>query len=676
MGAEEQQQELLGALKALGGSAGNRRLRELLGWDEVCYDAVKAQLLASGKLVPGRGRGGSVSLTNGDSATHPAAPSPEPSSKTMPSHQAAASPASQPTGKQNLSAFIWSVADLLRGDYKQSDYGKVILPFTVLRRLDCVLEPTKDAVLAEKALREGQGLDPEPFLLRVAGQAFCNTSALSMKRLMGDQDNIGENLRSYIQAFTPEVRDIFESFEFHLQVDKLDKAGLLYMVSERFAQIDLHPETVSNAEMGLVFEELIRKFAELSNETAGEHFTPREVIRLMVNLIFIEDDQALTQSGIVRSLYDPTAGTGGMLSVAEEHLVGMNPSARLVLSGQELNPESYAICKADMLIKGQDIKNIRFGNTLSDDQLGDQKYDYMLSNPPFGVEWKKIQKEVQREADTLGYAGRFGPGLPRVSDGSLLFLLHLISKMRPAKDGGSRFGIVLNGSPLFTGGAGSGESEIRRYVLENDLVEAIIGLPTDMFYNTGISTYIWILSNRKPDERKGKVQLIDASSFWQKMRKSLGSKRKELSPEHIDAITRLFGSFEEAEQDGKPISKIFRNEDFGYRTITVERPLHDEAGNMVLGQRGKAKGQPQADTSLRDTENVPLCEDVQTYFEREVLPHVPDAWIDHDKTKLGYEIPFNRHFYVFTPPRPLEVIDAELQQVTDRILAMIGGLSA
>ena len=680
MGVDEQQQELLGALEALGGAAGNGRLRDLLGWDEATYEAVKGPLVASGRLQPGRGRGGSVSLAghspSGDADTASTAAAAVRARAATGGPPAAADPGPQPTGKQNLSAFIWGVADLLRGDYKQSDYGKVILPFTVLRRLDCVLEPSKESVLAEKELREGQGLDPEPFLLRVAGQAFCNTSALSMKRLMGDQDNIGENLRSYIQAFTPAVRDIFESFEFHLQVDRLEKAGLLYMVCERFAQIDLHPETVSNAEMGLVFEELIRKFAELSNETAGEHFTPREVIKLMVNLIFIEDDQALTQQGIVRSLYDPTAGTGGMLSVAEEHLVGMNPSARLVLSGQELNPESYAICKADMLIKGQDIKNIRFGNTLSDDQLGDQKYDYMLSNPPFGVEWKKIQKEVQREADQQGYAGRFGPGLPRVSDGSLLFLLHLISKMRPAKDGGSRVGIVLNGSPLFTGGAGSGESEIRRYVLENDLLEAIIALPTDMFYNTGISTYIWILSNRKPDERKGKVQLIDASSFWQKMRKSLGSKRKELSPEHIDAITRLFGSFEEAEQDGKPISRIFRNEDFGYRTITVERPLRDEAGNVVLGQRGKAKGQPQADSSLRDTENVPLSEDVQTYFEREVLPHVPDAWIDHDKTKVGYEIPFNRHFYVFTPPRPLEVIDAELKQVTDRILAMIGGLSA
>ncbi|MFN7897669.1 MAG: N-6 DNA methylase, partial [Cyanobacteriota bacterium] len=411
MAADDQQLELLGALEALGGTAGNGKLRELLGWDEDTYEAVKEVLVASSQLQTGRGRGGSVSLADEAVAGSSAAAHRRPNaSPRTPRTVSPPTPDPQPSGKQNLSAFIWSVADLLRGDYKQSDYGKVILPFTVLRRLDCVLEPSKEAVMAEKELREGQGLDPEPFLLRVAGQAFCNTSALSMKRLMGDQDNIGENLRSYIQAFTPAVRDIFESFEFHLQVDKLDKAGLLYMVCERFAQIDLHPETVSNAEMGLVFEELIRKFAELSNETAGEHFTPREVIKLMVNLIFIEDDQALTQSGIVRSLYDPTAGTGGMLSVAEEHLVGMNPSARLVLSGQELNPESYAICKADMLIKGQDIKNIRFGNTLADDQLGDQKYDYMLSNPPFGVEWKKIQKEVQKEADTLGFAGRFGPG--------------------------------------------------------------------------------------------------------------------------------------------------------------------------------------------------------------------------------------------------------------------------
>ncbi len=551
----------------------------------------------------------------------------------------------------------------------------MILPFTVLRRLDCVLEATKSAVLVELAKRERAGLNPEPFLLRKSGQFFYNTSPLDLKKLMGDQDHIGENLRAYMQAFSPAVRDIFESFDFHTQIDRLAKSGLLYLVTEKFANIDLHPAAVSNAQMGAVFEELIRKFAELSNETAGEHFTPREVIRLMVNLLFIEDDDALAKPGVVRSLYDPTAGTGGMLSVAGEHLAGLNPDARLVMYGQELNPESYAICKADMLIKGQDIANIIFGNTLSADGLPGKHFDYMLSNPPFGVEWKKIEKEIRKEAEQMGYNGRFGPGLPRVSDGSLLFLLHLISKMRPAVDGGSRFGIVLNGSPLFTGGAGSGESEIRRYVLENDLVEAIIGLPTDMFYNTGISTYVWIVSNRKPAARKGKIQLIDASGFWQKMRKSLGSKRKELSPDHIDDITRLFGRFEEGSRDGVPISRIFRNEDFGYRTITVERPERDAAGKVVLGTKGKGKGQPVADAALRDTENVPLAEDVDAYFNREVLPHAPDAWIDHEKTKVGYEIPFNRHFYVFKPPRPLSEIDAELKIVTDRILAMIGGLT-
>ncbi len=575
----------------------------------------------------------------------------------------------------NLSSFIWSVADLLRGDYKQSEYGKVILPFTVLRRLDCVLEATKPAVLAEKEKREKAGLNPEPFLLRTSKQLFYNTSPLDLKKLMGDQDHIGENLRAYMQAFSPAVRDIFESFEFHTQIDKLAKSGLLYLVTEKFANIDLHPAAVSNAQMGAVFEELIRKFAELSNETAGEHFTPREVIRLMVNLLFIEDDQALTKPGVVRSLYDPTAGTGGMLSVAGEHLASLNPDARLVMYGQELNPESYAICKADMLIKGQDIANIIFGNTLSADGLLGKLFDYMLSNPPFGVEWKKIEKEIRKEFEQMGFNGRFGPGLPRVSDGSLLFLLHLVSKMRPAVDGGSRFGIVLNGSPLFTGGAGSGESEIRRYMLENDLVEAIIGLPTDMFYNTGISTYVWIVSNRKPAARRGKLQLIDASSFWQKMRKSLGSKRKELSPEHIGDITRLFGQFEESTRGGVPISRIFRNEDFGYRTITVERPERDAAGKIVLGTKGKGKGKPVPDAALRDTENVPLSEDVETYFKREVLPHAPDAWIDHDKTRIGYEIPFNRHFYVFKPPRPLAEIDAELKGVTDRILSMIGGLT-
>lgn len=579
--------------------------------------------------------------------------------------------------QQTLSAFIWSVADLLRGDYKQSDYGKVILPFTVLRRLDCVLADSKRAVLAELAAKEKQGVNPEPFLLRKSGQSFYNTSALDLKTLLGDQDHIAQNLYSYVQAFSPAVRDVFERFEFHTQVERLAKAGLLYQVTEKFAQIDLHPDRVSNMQMGLVFEELIRKFSEISNETAGEHFTPREVIRLMVNLIFIEDDDILSKPGVVRTIYDPTAGTGGMLSVAGEYLAEHNPQARLTVFGQELNPESYAICKADMLIKGQDVANIAFGNTLSDDGHAAKHFDYMLSNPPFGVEWKKVEKEVRKEHEQQGYNGRFGPGLPRVSDGSMLFLLHLISKIRPAQEGGSRFGIVLNGSPLFTGSAGSGESEIRRYVLENDLLEAIVGLPTDMFYNTGIATYVWIISNRKPEARKGKVQLIDASGMWQKMRKSLGSKRKELSDAHIEHITRLFGDFVEAQDaEGKPLSRIFDNEDFGYHSITVERPLRDEHGQIVLGSKGKQKGKPQADTSLRDTENVPYTEDVMAYFQREVLPHAPDAWIDPDKTKVGYEIPFNRHFYVFKPPRPLAEIDAELKQTTDRILDMIKGLSA
>ena len=455
---------------------------------------------------------------------------------------------------QSLSAFIWSVADLLRGDYKQSEYGRTILPFTVLRRLDCVLEPTKEAVL--EAAGKGK---PDPILLRASGNTFFNRSPLDLVKLIGDQDNIATNLLSYVQGFSPEVRDIFEQFEFAAQIDRLAKNGLLYQVTERFAGIDLHPDRVDNNQMGQVFEELIRRFAEISNETAGEHFTPREVIRLMVNLIFVEDDHVLSKPSVVRTIYDPTAGTGGMLSIAGEYLHEHNPQAHLTMSGQELNPESYAICKADMLIKGQDIKKIVQGNTLSDDGHPHEKFDYMLS------------------------------------------------KMRTKAEGGCRFGIVLNGSPLFTGAAGSGESEIRRYVLENDLVEAIIALPTDMFYNTGIATYVWVLSNKKPAERKGKVQLIDASSFWQKMRKSLGSKRKQMSEDQIDEVTQMFGAFVEAEvatvldADGKevsrhvvsegeaapaapeggkvkvaPLSRIFDNQSFGYQTITVERPQLDE----------------------------------------------------------------------------------------------------
>lgn len=614
---------------------------------------------------------------------------------------------------QTLSAFIWSVADLLRGDYKPAEYGKVILPFTVLRRLDAVLAPTKEAVLAAAKEHATSGLNPTVFLKRAAKQTFFNTSPMDMKKLLGDPSNVARNLSAYVEGFSDEVKDIFEKFEFAVQIDRLSKAKLLFQVAERFANVDLHPDRVSNADMGLVFEELIRKFAEASNETAGDHFTPREVIRLMVDLLYVEDHDDLSRPSVVRTIYDPTAGTGGMLSVAEEHLIGtadrrgMNPTAKLRMYGQELNPESYAICKADMLIKGQDVSNIKFGNTLSEDGHAAETFDYMLANPPFGVEWKKVEKEVRREHEQLGYAGRFGPGLPRVSDGSLLFLLHMLSKMRPATEGGCRFGIVLNNSPLFTGGAGSGESEIRRYLLENDLVEAIVALPTDMFFNTGIATYVWIVTNRKPDHRTGQVQLIDGSSFWRKMRKSLGSKRKELGQEHIDEIVRLFGRFEVADlatvldAEGKvdsrtvvhegerapeapvggqvkraPVSRVFRNEDFGYRTITVERPLRDDAGRVVLFEKGRKKGQPQPDSAFRDTENVPLAEDVQVYFDREVKPHAPDAWIDPEKTKVGYEIPFNRTFYVYEPPRPLEAIDADLKRVTERITAMIADHAA
>ncbi|SFL12194.1 type I restriction-modification system subunit M [Falsiroseomonas stagni] len=607
---------------------------------------------------------------------------------------------------QSLSALIWSVADLLRGDYKPYEYGKVILPFTVLRRLDCVLAPSKAAVLAEQAARQAKGINPEPFLLRLTGVPFANTSPLDLKLLLGDQDNIAINLTAYLQGFSPAVRDIFERFLFADQIERLKKAGLLYQITEKFLGFDLGPDRVSNRDMGLMFEELIRKFSDFSNEQAAEQFTPRDVITLIVNLLFIEDSDILSPgTAAVRTVYDPTAGTGGMLSEAERHLRAHNPAASLTLFGQELNDEAYAICKADMLIKGQDVRNILPGNTLSADGHPTQKFDYMLSNPPFGVEWKKVEKEVRREHEQLGHAGRFGAGLPRISDGSLLFLLHLLSKMRPAKDGGSRIGIVLNGSPLFTGGAGSGESEIRRHVLENDLVEAIIALPTDMFFNTGIATYVWVLSNRKPDHRRGLVQLIDASALWQKMRKSLGSKRREMAEADVDAVTRLFGDCVEAQlatvttangrvtrmvvRDGEalpptpeggsvkltPMSRLFRTEAFGYRSITVERPLRDAAGQVVLGQKGKAKGKPQPDPALRDTENVPLTEDVETYFAREVLPHAPDAWIDHDKTRTGYEIPFNRHFYVFEPPRPLAAIDADLKHVTDRILTMIAGLA-
>lgn len=647
----------------------------------------------------------------------------------------------------NNANLVWSIANILRGTYKPAQYGSVILPFTILRRLDCVLADTKDAVLKEAEAKKDLNIPLDAFLQKASGHNFFNTALFNFAKLLDDPANIKANILNYVQGFSENTRDIFERFEFYKTLEKLDNSDLLYHVTKDFAGIDLHPETISNFEMGLMFEELIRRFSEASNETAGEHFTPREVIQLMVQLLLNYDDDVLTKEGIVRSVYDPTAGTGGMLTVAQEHLRSLNPSASLVAYGQEINDESYAICKSDLLIKGQDISKITVGDTLANDQNIGQQFDFMLSNPPFGVEWKKIQPQIQKEHELHGFEGRFGPGLPRVSDGSLLFLLHLVRKMRPSYEGGSRIGIVLNGSPLFTGGAGSGESEIRKYLIENDLVEAIIALPTDMFYNTGIATYIWILSNgkkQKHPERVGKIQLINGINFFQKMRKSLGSKRKELGPNDIANIVQLYGAFE----DNEETSKIFNNQDFGYSTITVERPLklnfaltperisavleqkpveklsdHDkqllektltqlgdrdtklwknrevflkvlkpalaDAGLKLgapvlkaviagLSERDEtadtckgSKGTPEADTDLRDTENVPLSENIKEYFEREVLPHVPDAWIDETKTKTGYEIPFTRHFYKYVAPRPLEEIDADLNKLISEINTLL-----
>ncbi len=578
----------------------------------------------------------------------------------------------------NLSSFIWSVADLLRGSYRQSDYGKVILPFTVLRRLDCILEPTKEKVLEEFKKRTAEGVDPTPFLTRIAKQSFYNSSPLDLNKALAQPAQIKANLLSYINGFSSNVGDIFEKYEFDDQIDKLANADLLFLVAKKFSEIDLHPNQVSNADMGLIFEELIRKFAELSNETAGEHFTPREVIRLMVDLLFYGDSEALSKPGVIRTLYDPTAGTGGMLSIAEEYLTGangLNPDATLIVSGQELNPESYAICKGDMLIKGQDVSNIKFGDTLKNDGHAGAKFDYGLSNPPFGVEWKKSEKEVKEEHERLGFAGRFGPGLPRISDGSLLFLLHLISKMREPEKGGGRIAIVLNGSPLFTGGAGSGESEIRKWIIEQDLLETIIGLPTDMFYNTGIATFIWVLSNHKESKRKGKIQLIDATNMYQRMRKALGSKRKELTSEHIKQIIDLYAECENGQTKDLAISKIFENKEFGYTAVTVERPIVDESGKIILGEKGKLKGKPQPDSSKREIENIPLQEDLEKYFAKEVKSYYPDAWIDYSKSKIGYEIPFTRHFYVYKPPRSLAEIDDDLKSVTKNILKMIDDFS-
>ncbi|HCH0378035.1 TPA: SAM-dependent DNA methyltransferase [Vibrio parahaemolyticus] len=758
-------------------------------------------------------------------------------------------------------AFIWSVADLLRGDFKQSQYGRVILPFTLLRRLECVLEPSKDAVVAEHERIKAMNLPEEAqekFLLRATqspvqpdGLSFFNTSPMNLGKM--GQSNIKANLEKYVQSFSKDAREIFEHFKFDEFVGLLEDANLLYKVVKKFATTDLSPNSISNHDMGLVFEELIRRFAEGSNETAGEHFTPRDIVRLTTSLVFMEDDEALTKDGIIRTIYDPTAGTGGFLSSGMEYVHELNPKAVMRAFGQELNPESYAICKADMLIKGQDVSRIKLGNTLSNDQLPADQFDYMLSNPPFGVDWKKIEGEIKDEHQQKGFDGRFGAGLPRVSDGSLLFLMHLISKMRDKKNvdnkviDGGRIGIILNGSPLFTGGAGSGESEIRRYILESDLLEAIVALPTDMFYNTGIATYVWVLSNKKDPVRKGKVQLINGANLSTKMRKSLGSKRHYLTDEEIRTITKNFGDFEEIDtltKDGVTdnqkhfASKIFDTHEFGYRRLTIERPLRlsaqitdaaveslrfapkpfnavmqavfeqfgtewnegtygalieveaevralikadfpelkekqikdvldsklwlsqktlmdnakalqiavgdnlggraqqsDDFNQFELTLKGafKATGikfdakqkkqfidaitwknqdaepvikkvlkedaQPlygafdykgkvvefQQDGDLRDNENVPLDPSVSTstliesYFKREVQPHVADAWINADKRDdkdneiglVGYEIPFNRHFYVYQPPRALEAIDADLDAVSADIMKLL-----
>jgi len=660
---------------------------------------------------------------------------------------------------RNHAAFIWSVADLLRGDYKQSEYGKVILPLTVIRRLDCVLERTKEVVLARARVLEARGIDnPGPALEGAAEQQFYNVSPLTFKKLLDDPSTIADSLSLYIGGFSENAKDVIDKFEFGTQVERMRRGNLLYQVVGKFADIDLHPEVVSNIEMGYLYEELIRKFSELSNETAGEHFTPREVIRLMVNLLFIDDADILTKPGIVKTLCDPACGTGGMLSVAEDHLRNLNPQARLEVFGQELNAETYAVCRSDMMLKGQDASHIAFGNSFSEDHHEGERFDYLLANPPFGVEWKKVEDVVRKEAQTKGFNGRFGAGLPRINDGSFLFLQHMVSKMKRPEDGGSRLAIVFNGSPLFTGAAGSGESEIRRWIIENDWLEAVVALPDQLFYNTGISTYFLVVTNRKAPERRGKVQLVDAREFFVKMRKSFGEKRKEISEKQIEEITRLYGDFVEGEK-----VRIFPNEAFGFLRITVERPLRlrwevtedaiaavkamkqlqklepDVVASLVEGlerRRGASfvterdamqglgsafaalglsqavqkmvisalavrdetapivsdrKGNPEPDPELRDSENVPLpavpvsfVDDpserfksleyrsaVDDYVREEVVPYVPDAWVDHERTKVGYEIPLTRHFYRYVPPRPLVEIDAEIKALEDEIQRLL-----
>lgn len=696
---------------------------------------------------------------------------------------------------QDLSNFIFSIANILRGPYRPPQYRKVMLPMTVLRRLDCVLEPTKDKVLEQHKVLKARKHDDATIEKTIRHRfklPFFNTSKFTFQKLLGDSDHIAYNLVAYMKGFSKQARDILAHFEFEQEIEKLDKANRLFEVVKQFAAVDLHPDKVPNTAMGHVFEDLVRRFNEAANEEAGDHFTPREVIRLMVHVLFSPDDEVFTQKGKVVTLYDPCCGTGGMLSVSDEYVREHAPGLKLTTFGQEYNDESYAICGSDLMIKGEDPSHVVFGDTLGDgktrDGFPDKKFHYMLSNPPFGVEWKPEEDAVTREHEDLGFKGRFGPGLPRINDGALLFLLHMMSKMRTPDDGGSRIGIVFNGSPLFTGDAGSGESEIRRWIIENDYLEAIVALPDQMFYNTGIYTYVWVITNRKEKPRKGKVQLVNATGLYQKMRKSLGNKRNEMSEAHIDTVTRLYADFKEGEH-----CKIFRNQEFGYIKLTVERPLRlnfqaslerierlkeqgafqalaeskkrkDKKGIeaeiaagkalqaailKVLGKLNPAKlykdraefapamddalertglklsapvrkailsalserddtaticrekddpkGAPEPDPDLRDTENVPLPSDCKlplplaygdkpdpdevvkrvrahcdAYFEQEVKPHVPNAWVDYSKTKVGFEIPFNRHFYKYQPPRPLEEIEADIKALEADIIRMLG----
>ncbi len=660
--------------------------------------------------------------------------------------------------------FIWSVADLLRGPYRPNQYKNVMLPLTVLRRLDCLLQPTKDKVLQRKKQLEGGKIkDIEPVLCRITGVPFCNTSRFTFEKLKGDPNNIAANLTNYIKGFSSRAREIIEHFGFEDQIAKLDKSDRLYLIVSRFCEIDLHPDTVPNIEMGYIFEELIRRFNEASNEEAGDHFTPREVITLMVHLLFSPDSDTLTTKGIVKTLYDPACGTGGMLSVSERYVREHNPDAYLEVFGQDYNEQSYAICGSDMMIKGQNIEHIACDDIFTDDNFLNKSFDYMLANPPFGVEWKPQADHVKREHEEKGFDGRFGAGLPRINDGSLLFLQHMISKMKTPEQGGTRLAIVFNGSPLFTGGAGSGESDIRRWIIENDWLEAIVALPDQLFYNTGINTYLWIVTNRKEPHRRGKIQLVDATGFYKKMRKSLGNKRNEIGEEQCEEIMRIYGMMDDGCEDGSEYIRVFDNEDFGYRRIIVERPLRlnfqaaperierlkEEKAFQKLAKSKKrkpdareqeikagkekqrqlletlalldpdkvyknrdefeaelksafesarmkvraplrkavlsalsepdgtaevctdSKGSPEPDKDLRDYEIVPLKEDIGEYMEREVLPHVPDAWVDESKTKVGCEINFNRYFYQYTPPRPIEDIEADLKKIEDEIAQAI-----